>query len=304
MAKEFIIEVKSPRKPTEPSSTKDTNEGTDIGNFTVKIDGKNIIFEPKDSLSHNREVVINISDDLTSLEGDKLEKSFSMWYTTTYWPVYTTPTMIRLTESLGVFLEGIPDDTIWRTILKNSNYAHTYWGTKKRGSNIYGTQVLTNKRGQVPWCVTEFVTYATVLDLLGYVWFTLAKAGGMKKLADLTIDNRAPNYSNMPIRDWWRDIAEKLKEARYQVELKCTPISPIASIRGINYWEPIPIVEPDKTWKRWPKYDNVSSFWKGMYPAAASARLDTPYDGYHVGAYPTSTNIYKGKIVQDDKYRK
>ena len=255
MPKKLIVNIVTPSIST-PVAIPVVSVAT-TGDFNIVINGKRIEITPKETLPYNCEVGIEISSGLPAQDGTVLADDIDYFYTTHYNPYYSTPTMVRLTEGIGIWIKDVPNDTIWRTILKNSMYAVNKWDNGNDRLVISGTNI--------PYCLPEFVTYATVLDLMSYIMFYLISNAGSKRLADLSITNNGPSSFQGPFSEFRQHVVKKFEELERLVKIKCTPPGPRQGIRSIDFWEPQPIIQYDRTWKRYPKVDRINSAWSKMY---------------------------------------
>jgi len=238
--------------PTPESEAPSPSEFT-IGGFRVDIEDNKLIITPVETIPVNTEVSIYI-DGLRATDGSTIG-NIDFFYTTAYYPVFTTPTQIRLTEGLGSWIMDVPDDTIWRTILKNTIRCARLWNDGRGGLNY--------KRPA--WCAVDFVHYATVLDLMDHYIQQLMMLSGSKRLADLDIDYRGPSSFQSVISNLRAHIVEKVEDLEYHVRHGCT-FRHATGYLGSNYWEPKPIINYNITWKRYPAVKRVNPVWARMYP--------------------------------------
>ena len=254
-------------KPTEINSDISTDE------FVFSINGNKLTITPKETIPNNTEVVITLSSNIRAADNTTLVNDEVIYYTTVYSPVYTTPTIIRLTEGLSPWINDVSDDTIWRTILKNTLRCNTLWRDGRYKIN----------KKNPSWCAREFVLYSTVLDLMTHLLMNLINMAGSKKLADLSIDNRGPSSFQNMLSQWRKHIIDKVEELYYQVRIGCVR-RVIHGVRGSNFWEPKPIIDFQVTWKRYPKVDRINPIWAKMYPNSQYNRnLHKIGEAYDVG---------------------
>jgi len=253
MPKNLLVEI-TPILGTSTPAPAAVSEET--GDFSITISGKQILITPNSPLPNNCELGVTLASGLPALDGDSLADEIDYFYTTSYYPYFSTPTLVRLTEGLGPWIQDVPDDTIWRTILKNSFYAIGAWDN--------GDSNLTYTNG-VPWCVSQFTLYATVLDLMTYWIYVLITSAGSKRLADLSISNNGPSSFQGPISTMREHVVEKFEEFSYLVRIRCTPLEPVTGVRSSSFWEPQPIIDYNLTWKRYPAVDKINSAWAKMY---------------------------------------
>lgn len=127
------------------------------------------------SISQNTMIVIELSDDIADEDGNHLEDT-SLFYTTTYNPMYASPDMLR--AEIGPWIDYIPNDTLALMI---------HWSSKE-AEFIQGP--IQESWGNIRLARTKFVIYDAALRSIqqpgggNVAGFT---SGGRKQLGDLMI---------------------------------------------------------------------------------------------------------------------
>lgn len=153
-----------------------------IGSLTYSIahspNSNNVYIVPvSGSFDYNYEYTITVASGLlseTETTGPQLY-DYSFTFTSEYYPRYATPETIR--TNAGPILNAIPDDTLYRMILKNGIWIEGF--AAKNGVSI--------DRANPPQALTDYVECKTTKDALDAVLLALTPAGGRKTLGDLTI---------------------------------------------------------------------------------------------------------------------
>jgi hypothetical protein len=159
-------------------------------------------------IGNNTMIVIELSKEIKALVTENsLKDDLQLYFTTTYSPLYSSPSLIRL--ELGRWIESFNDDTIALMI---------HWSSKECDFISGG---IMEKGRYFAMARTKFCIYDAALRLAlmpgGGLINALETIGlGKKALGDLTIDRRSLTPSNVDNstlewlrtqrRDWWRVV--------------------------------------------------------------------------------------------------
>ena len=156
------------------------------------------------NLGNNMMLIVKLSADITNDDGDEALTATTLWYTTTYSPLYASPDLIRL--EMGRWIDYIPDDTL-------ALMAHV---SSKEADFIKGPK--TRSWGNIQLARTRFVVFDTVwrcLNIPGQGQQAGASSGKKKVLGDLSIsdgttDIQVPDeiyeYVRKQREEWWRVV--------------------------------------------------------------------------------------------------
>jgi len=155
-------------------------------------------------LSNNNMLIIKLGATITNLAGDESLAATSLYYTTTYSPLYASPDLIRL--EMGRWIDYIPDDTL-------ALMAHI---SSKEADFIHGAK--TAAWGNIQLARTKFVVFDTVwrcLNIPGQGREAGYSSGKRKSLGDLSITGGSPTvdvpdeiyeYVRKQREEWWRVV--------------------------------------------------------------------------------------------------
>ncbi len=178
----------------------DPNVGHAAPDYTVGVSGTILRIDGTGWLSNN-EYIVTLAEGLPGLRTYPLQEDYSMVFTSSYTPLYIGYNVIRLNigPMLQMTLTYVPDDTLNRFIYESSRHADNIHPTTIDSSNI-------------PWYVTEFVTYQTKLNALyaAIMLFAATGAGISKSLGDLSIeiDARGLMPALLPIIEDYRKLRD------------------------------------------------------------------------------------------------
>lgn len=219
-------------------------------NWSIDVNGNILEIKHSENLEYNREYDIVLNKIESSEDNTLPSKKISFNFTTIFYPTFTTPKIIRLSEGIGPLISEISDYDIWCTILNNSI----------NSIKIYGNP--TFDWNDPPWCVINYVTLKTVLDLLT-VGAVSRLGAGSKRLGPLDIE--APDGMDS-LQDIRADIISRVRDAQKWLRKRCEePVAGSAVIGG-NTAESI---QKKDMWKRWvdennPEPQNVEFPWKSL----------------------------------------
>lgn len=178
----------------------DGAEVYEIFNFTVT---QGAVLDAQ-AIQNNTLLVVELSDEISNLDGDQFLEPTSLYYSTVYSPLYASPTLVRL--ELGPWVDWIPEDTLALMLHWSSLEADFIQAWHPR------------KNSHMDLARTKFVIYDAVVKALsipGQGQSPGWASGRSKKLGDLSISDGSPNYGVdkdllaefKRLRDeWWRVV--------------------------------------------------------------------------------------------------
>jgi len=170
---------------------------------------------------YNAQIAVRVhSDRVTNASGYQLEEDLYFTFTTEYWPVYASPTVIRI--ELGPSISQLHDDTLWRIILKNSIGAILESGDKCGFSR------------DRPYPNTEkYVKAKSVIDVIDLLRFLSdLQAGQRKQLGDFTVQYTATDPSLIAKRN---QALEDMKRALRELRRYRGAAGPRSAIKSASY---------------------------------------------------------------------
>ena len=178
------------------------NSTDDYEIFTFEVDTG---FNADDQqLSNNMMLIVKLSSDIANDDGDEFLAETTLWYTTTYSPLYASPDLIRL--EMGKWIDYIPDDTLALMAHISSKEANFIQGAAAQGW------------GNIQLARTKFVVFDTVwrcLNIPGQGKQAGYSSGKKKSLGDLSITGGNPvieipdeiyEYVRKQREEWWRVV--------------------------------------------------------------------------------------------------
>jgi len=149
---------------------------------TVSVSGNKLVWTkaPSYTFPYNAQITVQIDADyIANADGEQLEEDVYFTFTTSYWPVYGSPTVLRI--EVGPAISQLYDDTLYRILFKNTLRA--LW----ESSDECG---YTRDR---PYPNTErFVKAQSTIDVIDMLRFLADLQAGQKKtLGDFTVQYTA-----------------------------------------------------------------------------------------------------------------
>jgi hypothetical protein len=131
---------------------------------------------------YNAEIMVQVhADRVTNGDGHQLDEDRYFFFTTEYWPVYATPTVLRIV--LGSAISDVYDDTLYRIIFQNSIDAILH-----SGDNLGPSAT----RDYVWGNVERYVKAASLLDVVAHLrYLSEMQAGQKKQLGDFVVQYTA-----------------------------------------------------------------------------------------------------------------
>lgn len=155
-------------------------------------------------VGNNTMLIIELDDSIINLAGDSYLEKTSLYYTTTYDPLFGSPDLVR--TEVGPWIDYIPDNTLALML---------HWASKE-AKFIQGWSGAKNSNLQ--FARTKFVIFDAALRAVMYPGGGNAAGyttGGSKQLGDLKID-QGEVVSTLPDnvlswlqeqrREWWRVV--------------------------------------------------------------------------------------------------
>lgn len=156
------------------------------------------------TLGNNMMVVVELDSSISDSAGEEFLTAVSLYYTTTYAPLYASPDLIRL--EMGRWIDYIPDDTLALMAHLASKEANFIQGPQQSGS------------GNIKLARTKFVVFDAVwrcINIPGAGKEAGYSSGKKKALGDLSITDGAPvtdipdgiyEYVREQRQEWWRVV--------------------------------------------------------------------------------------------------
>jgi hypothetical protein len=143
------------------------------GSLFTGADKLTFLLDPSRDWLHNTQVSVEVTTDVKGADGTVLLAADTYIFTTTYAPLFISPTMIRL--EIGPAVANLTEDTILRLIHKASIEA---WDLSGRNISFVDP----------PIRIRQWVEAKTILDILGTLMLTRdLRAGESKTLGDLSV---------------------------------------------------------------------------------------------------------------------
>lgn len=196
----------------------------------VNLTGSYISIDLESDLVYNEQYDITLLAGISGIYNDAtyyLNNDYSFYFTSQYCPLFSTINRVKLTG--GPIIDSFTDDTILRTIHKNSidavdlynisqttNYAYGYWGCAYEN---------------VPLQLRRYVECKTAYDLISLIKLTNSISGSgsnqLKVLGDMTIkygnssNDNSSKYDPNKLKelfDCWNEMLRSFRTINYAVK--------------------------------------------------------------------------------------
>jgi len=201
-----------------------------VNPFSIERNENTISILLQSSPENNKQYTFNISSGITGelLSNEYvLDNNFSFWFTTTFCPLFTSLTQVKL--QTGPIADYFIDDTIYRMIHKNSIDAMDLFNLSNSSSLSYDYFGCTWHN--VPYILRKYVECKTAYDILALYQSLIQNGlnGGrqLKTLGDMTISYKdgagATNNANDPNRkqqlyECWTETLRSIKTVKAAVK--------------------------------------------------------------------------------------
>lgn len=162
-------------------------------------------------LANNFVIQITLDSTIADADGNTLEEAYEFWFTTTFSPMYSDPTLLRL--YVGNWISQVPDETLMLMLYESSKLADDI------------TPIGCSKTAYYKNARSRFVTYDAALRLLS---LPINQGGKTKSLGDLFVKLEGSSFIDL------LDRLLKEREEWFRVVNACGDIVPGESLPPIT----------------------------------------------------------------------